>query len=185
MITVYLKFMRLDKPIGIFLLLWPTLMALWIAGQGEPNPWIFTIFVLGVIVMRSAGCVMNDIVDRQFDSRVKRTQHRALVEGQITLRGAFWLLIGLLTLAFLLVLPLNRRTIGLSTIGILLAALYPFMKRYTHFPQVILGDHNSLHSFFFPFVFLLLRPSQAGKHCQRQRQGYEFHVNCLLHVNIF
>jgi len=131
--------MRLDKPIGIFLLLWPTLMALWIAGEGKPNLYIVSIFVLGVIVMRSAGCVINDWADRNFDKAVTRTRNRPLAMGTAKPREAILLFLFLISIALILVLQLNLLAIALSIVALLLATAYPFMKRYTHLPQVALG----------------------------------------------
>lgn len=130
---------RLNKPIGILLLLWPTLIALWIAGKGNPHPFIVFIFIAGVVIMRSAGCVVNDLVDKKFDAEVSRTCHRPLVLGSVTGFSAKCLFVFLLTLALVLVLQLNTYTIGLSLIAVLVASIYPFMKRYTHWPQVVLG----------------------------------------------
>lgn len=135
----YACLMRLNRPIGILLLLWPTLWALWIASEGKPAPLILLVFVLGVVLMRSAGCVINDYADRNFDPFVERTRERPLASGKVTTTEAL-VLFGILSLAaFLLVLLLNRLTVMMSFVGILLAATYPFMKRYTHLPQVYLG----------------------------------------------
>ncbi len=131
--------MRLHKPIGILLLLWPTLWALWIAAAGWPHAGVLTVFVLGVILMRSAGCVINDYADRKFDPHVQRTKDRPLASGKVSPREALILFVILCLLAFALVLTMNRLTIGLAFVGAFLAATYPFMKRYTHFPQVYLG----------------------------------------------
>ncbi len=131
--------MRLHQPIGTFLLLWPTLAALWLASDGHPSPPIVLIFILGTVVMRSAGCVANDLADQRFDAYVQRTQHRPLVTGKVSRQEAKWLLGGLLMIAFMLVCFTNFFTVILSFVGVGLALLYPFMKRYTHFPQVILG----------------------------------------------
>lgn len=135
----YAQLMRLDKPIGTFLLLWPTLWALFTAANGVPPLGILLIFVLGVIVMRAAGCVINDYADRHFDGKVKRTANRPLATGRATETEAKVLFGVLIAMAFVLVLLLNRYTIGLSFIAVLLAMAYPFMKRYTHLPQVVLG----------------------------------------------
>ncbi len=135
----YISLMRLDKPVGIFLLLWPTLWALLIAGGGEPDLKIVMIFVAGVILMRSAGCVINDYADRDFDRHVSRTQNRPLTAGRVSTAEAKILFAVLCLLALMLVLQLNLLTIGLSVIGVLLAVIYPFMKRVTHLPQVFLG----------------------------------------------
>jgi len=135
----YALLMRLHRPIGILLLLWPTLWALWIAGQGYPDVLVTTVFVLGVIIMRSAGCVINDYADRHIDPYVRRTHDRPLAAKRVTTREALTLFIILCLLAFGLVLLMNLLTIILSVIAALLAASYPFMKRYTHWPQVYLG----------------------------------------------
>lgn len=135
----YLQLMRMDKPIGTLLLLWPTLWALFTAANGVPPLSILLIFVLGVIVMRAAGCVINDYADRHFDGSVKRTKNRPLATGRATESEAKVLFAVLLAIAFLLVLLLNRYTIGLSFIAAGLAMAYPFMKRYTHLPQFVLG----------------------------------------------
>ncbi len=131
--------MRLNKPIGSLLLLWPTMWALWIAAGGVPKIFTLFIFVLGVVVMRSAGCVINDMADRKFDGQVSRTKKRPLVNGDISLKQAFTLFVFLCLIGFVLVLQLNSYSILLSLIGVMLITLYPFAKRYTHFPQVVLG----------------------------------------------
>lgn len=131
--------MRLDKPIGIFLLLWPTLWALWLASNGRPDFNIVCIFIVGVVLMRSAGCVLNDIADRNFDGFVERTRMRPLAAGDVSLFSACVLAGCLLLLAFLLVLLCNRYTTGLALVGAGLAAIYPLLKRVTHFPQLGLG----------------------------------------------
>lgn len=137
--TQYTRLMRLDKPIGIYLLLWPTLWALWIAGRGKPDLPVVGVFVLGVILMRSAGCVINDYADRHIDPHVARTCKRPIACGKVTPREALVLFGVLCALAFGLVLLMNTLTICLSFVAVALAALYPFMKRYTHLPQVVLG----------------------------------------------
>jgi len=135
----YLQLMRLHKPIGIFLLLWPTLWALWIAAHGIPDITILLIFISGTIIMRSAGCVINDIADRHFDGHVARTRQRPLVTGMVSLKAAL-ILFGLLcSLAFILILLLNRFTQILAIVGLLLTIIYPFCKRFTHWPQLVLG----------------------------------------------
>ena len=138
-IKPYLLLMRLNKPIGIFLLLWPTLWALWLASAGHPDMTIVSIFILGVIFMRSAGCIINDIADRHVDQYVERTRLRPLATGEITVKSAFILFFLLLLCAFCLVLLLNPLTIGLAFVGALLAIIYPFLKRITHLPQFGLG----------------------------------------------
>ncbi|AYC34868.1 4-hydroxybenzoate octaprenyltransferase [Pseudomonas cavernae] len=135
----FIQLMRLDKPIGIYLLLWPTLWALWIAGQGAPSGKNLLIFVVGVILMRAAGCVINDYADRDFDGHVRRTQARPLAAGKISAKEALVLFATLVAASFGLVLFTNATTIWLSFGGLALAACYPFMKRYTFYPQVVLG----------------------------------------------
>jgi len=135
----YALLTRLHRPIGILLLLWPTLWALWFASPGRPNLYVLTVFVLGVVLMRSAGCVINDYADRAVDAHVARTRDRPLAAGRVTPREALALFATLCLIAFALVLTLNRLTILLSVAGVLLAASYPFLKRYTHLPQVYLG----------------------------------------------
>jgi 4-hydroxybenzoate polyprenyltransferase len=135
----YMNLMRLDKPVGILLLLWPTLIALWLASSGKPSFKILIIFIAGVILMRSAGCIINDIVDKQFDGAVERTKTRPLASGKVTVSQALGLFFILLSLAFLLVLMLNFLTITLAGLGAIFAVIYPFLKRVTHLPQVGLG----------------------------------------------
>ncbi|MCG3202565.1 MAG: 4-hydroxybenzoate octaprenyltransferase [Gammaproteobacteria bacterium] len=135
----YVALTRLDRPIGIFLLLWPTWWALLIAGGGRPDAWITVVFTLGVVLMRSAGCVINDFADRGFDGRVRRTRARPLAAGAVRPREALILCLVLCTAAFALVLTTNLYTILLSFAGVLLAATYPFAKRYTYLPQFHLG----------------------------------------------
>ncbi len=135
-IKQYIYLMRLNKPIGILLLLWPTLWALWLASLGKPNVSIVIIFILGVILMRSAGCVINDYADRNFDRHVLRTRERPLATGKITGKEAWILFSILMACAFLLVLLLNPLTILLAFVGALLTMIYPFMKRFTNLPQV-------------------------------------------------
>ncbi len=138
-LRAYAYLMRLDKPIGALLLLWPTLWALWIAGGGYPNVWNVLVFTLGVMVMRAAGCVINDYADRNIDPHVQRTRHRPLASGEVGAGEALVLFVLLCVVAFGLVLTLNRLTIMYSFAAVLLAVTYPFMKRYTHLPQVHLG----------------------------------------------
>ena len=135
----YAMLMRLHRPIGILLLGWPTLWALWIAGQGRPDLRVFIVFVLGVVLMRSAGCVINDYADRDFDPHVERTRDRPIAAGRVSPREALTLFAVLCLIALALVLTLNRQTILLSFAGAFLAATYPFLKRYTHLPQFYLG----------------------------------------------
>ena len=138
-ISAYLQLMRFDRPIGILLLLWPTLWALWIAAEGFPNVKNFLVFCTGVVIMRAAGCVINDYADRDLDGHVKRTESRPLPAGQVTPAEALVLFSLLLLIALLLVLTVNRMTIYLAFAGAALTLLYPFAKRFTWFPQVILG----------------------------------------------
>jgi 4-hydroxybenzoate polyprenyltransferase len=135
----YARLMRLDRPIGILLLLWPVLWALWVAAAGKPALPVFVVFVAGVVLMRSAGCVINDYADREFDPQVERTRNRPLAAGRVSLREALVLFVVLALGAFMLVLFMNRLTILLSFVGAALAASYPFMKRWTHLPQFYLG----------------------------------------------
>lgn len=135
----YYLLTRLDKPIGIFLLLWPTLWALWIASEGKPDLLVLFVFVAGVVLMRSAGCVINDYADRKIDPLISRTQSRPIASGVVAPKEALKLFAGLCLAAFALVLLMNKLTIYLSFVAVLLAAIYPFMKRYTHLPQVVLG----------------------------------------------
>lgn len=135
----YALLMRLDKPIGVFLLLWPALWALLVASDGQPDPLVLLVFILGVFLMRSAGCVINDFADIEIDRHVTRTQNRPLTTGRVGRREALVLFALLCSAAFALVLLLNTLTILMSFVGVLLAATYPFMKRLTHLPQVYLG----------------------------------------------
>ena len=138
-IDAYERLMRLDKPIGILLLLWPTLWALWLASAGRPYWLLVCIFVMGTILMRSAGCVMNDVADRKFDGQVERTQQRPLATGEVSVKEALILAAGLSLTAFVLVLSLNTLTIMLSVAALLLAVSYPFTKRFFVMPQAYLG----------------------------------------------
>lgn len=131
--------MRVDKPIGILLLLWPTWWALWIAGEGFPDLLVFAVFTAGVFLMRSAGCVINDYADRDFDGHIERTKNRPLAQKRVKPKEALLLFVALALTAFCLVLFMNTLTILLSFVGALLAASYPFMKRYTNLPQLVLG----------------------------------------------
>ena len=135
----YARLMRLHRPIGSLLLLWPTLWAMWIAGQGRPGWHLFAVFVLGVLLMRSAGCVINDYADRNLDPHVERTRDRPIAAGRVSPREALALFAALCLMAFALVLTLNRLTVQLAFVGVFLVATYPFIKRYTHLPQFYLG----------------------------------------------
>ncbi|MBJ6985204.1 4-hydroxybenzoate octaprenyltransferase [Luteimonas sp. MC1750] len=136
---LYWKLMRADRPIGWLLLLWPTWWGLWIAAGGLPPPWILFVFSAGVWLTRAAGCVINDYADRWLDPHVKRTRERPLATGAVRGREALALFAVLMLAAFALVLTLNRLTILMSLVGVFLAATYPYLKRYTHLPQVYLG----------------------------------------------
>jgi 4-hydroxybenzoate polyprenyltransferase len=135
----YLLLIRLNKPIGIFLLLWPTLWGLWIASEGFPNTQILIVFLFGVFLMRSAGCILNDIIDKDFDKFVARTQNRPLASDKLSSIEAFIVAISLIFIAFLLVLTTNTLTVQLSFVAIILACTYPFLKRHTYLPQFFLG----------------------------------------------
>ena len=137
--SALLQLIRFDKPIGTLLLLWPTLCALWLAAQGVPDLHLLVIFVLGTFLMRSAGCIVNDFADRNLDGGVSRTNARPLVTGEVTVREALLLFTVLMLLAFILVLFTNTFTVQLSFVAVALASTYPFMKRYTHMPQLALG----------------------------------------------
>ncbi len=138
-LNAYERLMRLDKPIGILLLLWPTLWALLMAGRGYPHWAIVLIFITGVVLMRSAGCVLNDIADHKFDGLVERTKTRPLATGEVNVKEAYFLAAGLCLLAFGLVLFLNKTTILLSFAALFLAATYPYTKRFLSVPQAYLG----------------------------------------------
>jgi 4-hydroxybenzoate polyprenyltransferase len=138
-LPLYLRLIRFEKPIGSFLLLWPTWWGLWFAAGGLPSLANLLIFTLGVFLMRSAGCVINDYADRHIDAHVERTRDRPLANGLVGAREALLLAAALALCAFLLVMMTNRLTIALSLAGLLLAAIYPFMKRFTHLPQFGLG----------------------------------------------
>ena len=135
----YGKLMRIDKPIGIWLLLWPTLWALWLAGEGAPNQGLFVVFVLGVFVMRSAGCVLNDFADRKIDPYVERTRSRPLATGAVTPFEALTLFVALGLIAVGLATMLNQQAQLLAVIGAGLTVAYPFIKRYVSIPQFVLG----------------------------------------------
>lgn len=138
-IYYYFLLMRFHRPVGILLLLWPTLWALWIAGHGQPYAHLVIIFCAGVVLMRSAGCIVNDIADQNFDGHVKRTHQRPLVQGTVSVVEAWVLFIFICLIAFLLVLQLNFLTILLAIPALAIAIIYPFCKRWTHLPQLILG----------------------------------------------
>lgn len=146
----YIRLVRLDRPIGIYLLLWPALWALWIAAKGMPDFRILFVFVAGVVLMRSAGCAINDYADRHIDPHVARTKTRPLATGDISPREAVGVFAVLTLIAFLLELQLNTLTIILSLVAVLLAMTYPFMKRFHHLPQAYLG---AAFSWAIPMAF--------------------------------
>ena len=138
-LALYWQLVRGDRPIGWLLLLWPTWWGLWLAAEGVPPLWPLVVFSLGVWLTRSAGCVINDYADRWLDPHVERTRHRPLATGAVSGREALAVFAALMLVAFALVLTLNRLTVYLSVIGVVLAASYPYLKRYTYLPQVYLG----------------------------------------------
>lgn len=137
--SAYLSLTRIDRPVGIYLVLWPALWALWLASDGLPDLYILGVFIFGAILMRSAGCVINDFADRNFDGHVERTCNRPLATGLISAKEALIFFGVICLIAFALVLTLNKLTIYLSFGALILAALYPFMKRHTYWPQAFLG----------------------------------------------
>lgn len=138
-LTAYAALVRLQRPIGIFLLMWPALWALWLAGEGNPPLGTVLIFIAGVVLMRSAGCAINDFADRGFDGQVARTRGRPLATGRVSPREALAVFAVLSLAAFALVLLLNWQTVALSVVALALVVVYPFMKRFTHVPQLFLG----------------------------------------------
>ncbi len=152
----YFHLMRINKPIGILLLLWPTYWALWLASRGLPDLIILLVFTFGVFLMRAAGCVINDFADQKFDSYVARTKKRPLLNGDVTEKEAKILFFSLIIIAFILVLTLNKMVVWLSVIGLLLAYIYPFIKRFSHFPQIILG---SAFGWSIPMVYVAVTES--------------------------
>lgn len=146
----FVQLSRMDRPIGIYLLLWPTLSAVWIAANGSPTVANVLIFGLGVVLMRAAGCCINDFADRKVDGHVKRTADRPLASGRVRPREALALFAILVGVSFLLVLCTNSRTVWLSFGAVALAFCYPFMKRYTYYPQVVLG---AAYSWGIPMAF--------------------------------
>jgi len=135
----YISLTRLDRPVGIYLVLWPALWALWLASDGMPSAYLLFVFIFGAILMRSAGCVINDYADRNFDGHVERTCNRPLATGEIPAKSALLFFAVLCLIAFAFVLTLNSLTVYLSFVAVFLAALYPFMKRHTYWPQAFLG----------------------------------------------
>jgi 4-hydroxybenzoate polyprenyltransferase len=150
----YLQLMRIEKPIGTYLLLWPTWWALWLAAEGVPAFNLLLIFSLGVVLMRAAGCVINDYADRHWDGAVERTRQRPLASGLVSGTEALQLFVILLLLSASLLLWLNWQTVMLSLVALVLASIYPFMKRYTHLPQVVLG---AAFSWGMPMAFMAIQ----------------------------
>lgn len=150
----YLQLMRLEKPIGTYLLLWPTWWALWLAAEGVPPLHLLLVFTAGVVLMRAAGCVINDYADRHWDGAVERTKHRPLASGAVSGKEALQLFVLLLLLSASLLLFLNRQTVLLSLVAVVLASVYPFMKRYTQLPQVVLG---AAFSWGMPMAFMAIQ----------------------------
>lgn len=155
-LSLYIKLARLDRPIGILLLLWPTLWALWIASNGHPPLLILLIFIAGTVLMRSAGCVINDYADRDIDKHVKRTRDRPVTSGLVTAREALWLAAVIAIIAFLLILPLNTLTLLLSVPAVILAGSYPYTKRFLAIPQAYLGI---AFGFGIPMAFAAIQGS--------------------------
>ena len=155
----YLRLMRIDRPVGTLLLLWPTLAALWLAAQGVPPLGILAAFVAGTLLARSAGCVINDIADREFDAHVARTRERPLATGEVSLTGALVLLAVLALACLVVVLTLNRLAQVLALGGALVATVYPFLKRWTHLPQAALGV---AFSWGIPMAFAAVNGSVSG-----------------------
>ncbi len=147
---IYFSLMRINKPIGILLLIWPTYCALWLASHGIPDFFILLIFSFGIFLMRGAGCIINDFADRKFDGCVLRTRNRPFPNREISKKEAKILFFSLIVIAFLLVLYLNVIVIFLSVIGLLLTCIYPFIKRFSHFPQIVLG---AAFSWSIPMVY--------------------------------
>ncbi len=160
-LTLYFKLVRLDKPIGILLLLWPTLSALWIASDGQPSWQHLVIFCLGTTLMRSAGCAINDYADRDFDKHVQRTAERPLTSGKIKSWEAVMVAVLLALLSFALILPLNALTKQLSVVAVIVAGSYPYFKRFFAIPQAYLGI---AFGFGIPMAFATVNdviPTQA------------------------
>ena len=160
-LTLYAQLTRLNRPIGWLLVLWPTLWGLWLAADGEPSLHLVIIYTLGAIAMRSAGCVINDFADRNLDGHVERTKDRVLATGKVSVKEAWGVFAALVLLSFILVLFTNTLTLYLAFGGLALACCYPFMKRYTHLPQVVLG---AAFAWGIPMAFASVRnevPQQA------------------------
>ncbi|MBD2782038.1 4-hydroxybenzoate octaprenyltransferase [Xenorhabdus szentirmaii] len=152
----YCRLMRINKPIGALLLLWPTYWALWIAAKGMPSLHVLLVFTVSVFSMRAAGCCINDFADRKFDGYVERTKSRPLPSGDITEKESKILFAALVLISFALVLTLNKMTIALSVVGLALAWIYPFVKRVSHLPQVVLG---AAYGWAIPMAFAAVSES--------------------------
>ena len=146
----FIQLMRLDRPIGIYLLLWPTLIALWLAAEGFPDPILLAVFIAGVVLMRSAGCAINDFADRKVDGHVSRTRNRPLATGRVTARETLAVFAILVALSASLLLLTNMLTFQLSLVAVVLATVYPFCKRFTFYPQIVLG---AAYSMAIPMAF--------------------------------
>ncbi len=157
-LALYLQLIRWDRPAGWLLLLWPTLSALWLAAGGFPGWHLVTVFTLGTILMRSAGCCINDVADREFDKHVKRTAQRPVTSGAVSVREALLLGAALALVAFVLVLTTNRLTVALSFAALLVTLVYPYSKRFVSMPQAVLGV---AFSFGIPMAFAAVRGSEV------------------------
>lgn len=146
----FIQLMRLDRPIGIYLLLWPTLLALWLAAGGVPDPTLLVVFIAGVVLMRSAGCAINDFADRKVDGHVSRTRNRPLATGRVTARETLVVFAILVALSASLLLLTNMLTFKLALVAVVLATVYPFCKRFTFYPQIVLG---AAYSMAIPMAF--------------------------------
>ena len=164
-LTLYLDLIRWNRPAGWLLLLWPTLSALWVAAQGWPGWHLLSVFVLGTVIMRSAGCCINDVADRDFDRHVKRTAQRPVTSGAVSVREALWLGAVLALLAFGLVLTTNPTTVAWSFLGLFVTLLYPYAKRHVSMPQAVLGV---AFSFGIPMAFSAVRGGELSWHAMAQ-----------------
>jgi 4-hydroxybenzoate polyprenyltransferase len=164
-LTLYLDLIRWNRPAGWLLLLWPTLSALWVAAQGWPGWHLLSVFVLGTVIMRSAGCCINDVADRDFDRHVKRTAQRPVTSGAVSVREALWLGAVLALLAFGLVLTTNPTTVAWSFLGLFVTLLYPYAKRHVSMPQAVLGV---AFSFGIPMAFSAVRGGELSCHAMAQ-----------------
>ena len=164
-LTLYLDLIRWNRPAGWLLLLWPTLSALWVAAQGWPGWHLLSVFVLGTVIMRSAGCCINDVADRDFDRHVKRTAQRPVTSGAVSVREALWLGAALALLAFGLVLTTNPTTVAWSFLGLFVTLLYPYAKRHVSMPQAVLGV---AFSFGIPMAFSAVRGGELSWHAMAQ-----------------